>query len=173
MQFPQEVRVIVREANTNSPSDIEGATTEALINVKRLSAYDELVDTLVEHAVHDLICDDRHSINTQIKHQSGVYYQTPKTVVGESTAVMRAEFSAYSYRIAGTSLGEVLGKDLLDIAGVEDNKADGHVFNSTLLRRLSNVVPQNKKVRNAITQKKLKSLFAELQATKKGKSEAA
>ena len=175
MQFPKEVMGIVREANTNSPSIIEHATAEALAGVKSLSSYEELVDTLIEHAIHDLVCDDRHSINTRIKHQSGVYYKTPKTVVGDSDAVMRAEFSVYSYRIAGTSLGEVLGKDLIDIAGIEDNKADGHFFNSLLLRRLSNVVPQNKKVKNGITQKKLKALFAELQVSLKGKrdSEAA
>jgi len=172
VQFPKEVLGIVRKANLNHPSYPTEATAEALKGVKRLSSFEELVDTLIEHAVHDLVCDDRHSINTSIKRQSGVYYQTPKTVVGNSDAVMRAAFSVYSYRIAGTSLGEVLGKDLIDIAVNQDNKADGHVFNSMLMRRLSSIVPDKQKVKNAITQKKLKALFAELMVTLKDKKDS-
>jgi hypothetical protein len=167
MKFPEEVKNIVREANTDNPSVIDDATEQALKKVLRLKTYDDLVDMLVEHAVHDLICDDRHNINTRIKHQTGEYYQTPKTVVGNSDAVTRVEASVYHYRIAGTSLGNVLGKDLLDIASNEDGKAEGHVFNSTLLRRLVRLVPKNKMVKNAITQKKLKAIFAELQVLQK------
>ena len=86
---------------------------------------------------------------------------------------MRAEISSYLYNIAGTSLGEVLGKDLLDLADIEDNRAEGHVFNSRVLRRLSDVVPENKKVKSAISEKKLNALFSELQAVPKKKQEAA
>lgn len=168
MKFTEQIRSIIREANTNHTTP-EDATTEALHNVRGMSSYGEMVETLVEHAVHDLVCDDRHTINTRIKYQTGVYFQKAKAEVGESVAVMRAETSVYSYCIAGTSLGEILGKDLLGIASIEDNKADGHIFNSRLMRSLSNVVPQNKTVRRAISNKKLKALFAELQVALKGK----
>ena len=173
MKFPEEVLSIVKEANTNNPSNPEDATTEALSGVTRLSSYDELVGMLVEQAVKNLIFDDRHTINVRIKYQAGAYNAKSKTVVGDSPAVRRAEISAYLYNIAGTSLGEVLGKDLLDIADIEDNRAEGHVFNSRLLHRLSDVVPLNKKVKNAITDKKLKGLFSELQAVPEKKQEAA
>ncbi len=172
MKFPEEVLSVVKEANANNPS-AEDAVEEALGGVKALSSYDDFVGTLVESAVQNLVYDGRHYTNTQIKNQAGAYNTTPKTVVGDSPAVKRAEISVYLYAIAGTSLGDVLGKDLLDIATHEDNKAEGHVFNSRLLRRLSNVVPTNKKVKNAISQKKLKALFSELQAVPETKQETA
>ncbi len=160
MRFPEEVMRVVREANVNHPTSIENATSEALNGVIGLESYKSLVATLVEHAVHDLICDDRHSINTSIKRQSGAYAQViPKTTVGTSDAVMRAEFSVYSYRIAGTALGEILGKDCSDIAGFERNKKNGHAFNERLMTRLAELVPKNKKVKDAVSERKLKQLF--------------
>lgn len=162
MRFSDEVLLVVREANTNNPSNIENATAEALRGVKRLSSYDELVDTLVEHAVQDLVHDARHEVNRIIRQLSGAYSSKPKTLVGDSPAVMRAEVSVYHYRIAGTSLGEVLGKELLDIAAHEENRANGHIFNTRLCRRLAEIVPNNKKVKNAVKEKQLKMFFSEM-----------
>ena len=173
MKFPEEVLTIVKEANTNNPSKPEDATAEALNGVTGLSSYDELVGMLVEQAVKNLIFDDRHLINVRIKNQAGAYNKTSKTVVGDSPAVRRAEISAYLFNVAGTTLGEVFGKEFLDFADIEDNKAEGHAFNSRLYRRLSDIVPPNKKVKNAITEKKLKALFSELQAVPEKKQEAA
>jgi len=173
MKFPEEMIKIVKDANANNPSKPEDATAAALLGITRMSSYDDLVVMLVEQAVKNLIFDERHLINVRIKYQAGAYNTKTKTVVGDSSAVMRAEISAYLYNVAGTSLGEVLGKDLLDIADIEDNRAEGHVFNSRLLRRLSDVVPDDKKVKNAITDKKLKALFSELQAVPGRKQAAA
>jgi len=167
MKFTEEVKVIVREANANHPSSAEDATTEALQGVRGLKSYKSLVDALVKHAVQDLIHDGRHDINKGIRKQEGRYSPLPKVQVGSSPAVMRAEVSVYLYRIAGTSLGEVFGKELLGIAVHEENRANGHIFNARLCRHLAEVVPDNKKVKNAVKENQLKAFFSELSVERK------
>ena len=165
MKFPEEVRSVIRDADAGNPSDLEQAVDEAERKIRSLMSFDSLVSDLVRSAIQGLIYDMRHAANGKIRYESGNYKQDTKTVVGTSDAVMRAESSVYQYRIAGTSLGQLLGKDLIDLATGEENRAEGYIFNARLLRRLSDVVPQNKMVKNAITQKKLKAIFFELQTS--------
>ena len=71
----------------------------------------------------------------------------------------------YNYRIGGTLLGLVFGKDLLGIAEHERAIAEGHTFNARLAEALNPIVPANKRVKDAVAEKRLQMIFRQIRET--------
>ncbi len=159
IKFPEEFTNIVKEANARHASDMDAAVAEASQHIHSLRNFNSLVSSMVEKGIRRTIAEDRHAVNRGIKYHAGVYTQKPKVVVGKSNAVMRAAYSVLDYRMAGTTLGELNRKQLLEIAGHEKLKAEGHHFNERLCGLVAAEIPDNKKVKNALTATKLRKLF--------------
>lgn len=162
MDFPKAVTDIANGCAAKHGADCEAATTCAINKVRKLKEYPELVETLVRHAIQNLVYAARHRANVVMRSGAGKYGAAAKVKAHESESLRRVAASMYSYAIAGTVLGNLTGKELPAIAAAEQAIAAGHDFNSQLCLRLAQVVPEDKSVREVVSERKLKSLFKEL-----------
>ncbi len=170
MRYSDRVLAIGRDAARTFGDDIEKATDAALRDIRQLPEYEALVDTLVRDAVREIIYEARHTANVAMKKQAGFYGGPAKVVVGTSTRMTRIYESVYNMRVAGTMLGMVMGADLQRLADAEYAIGDGHYVNATLLKSLVGIVPVNKAVREAVTQKRLKTLLRKAQEKVQGEA---
>lgn len=163
MELPKSVLAIVKKAADKYPTDIPKALDMADRAVRKLPEFDELVSNLVRHSIQDLIYEYRHTVSRQVKRDAGSYKVKPKVIVGKSKGVnAAARRSLFLLPIAGTILGRVLGKDLIGIANHEQEKANGSAVNARLCFRLAEVVPKNKFVDEAISKRRLHTIFREV-----------
>lgn len=163
--IPSEVKQIIREQVEKFPSDTERAVREAekLIHKMASPKFSEFVDVLVRHCIMELAYDERHKINTKIKSLGGYYDTKPKVNLGSVPSVGAAYESVYNYCIGGSILGELTGAELEDLESAERGKAKGHIFNAELLKWLrSSGVRGDKKVKEVISENKLKIAFARI-----------
>ncbi len=167
VNVPKNVQKVVEECAAKYPSDIEKATEEAERRIVKLPEYRQLVKSLVRKAIQEMIYDARHVTNVRIKRETSRYGGTSKITVGDSASVLEIQESVYNYQIAGTVLGSLLGRDLPAITDSERAIGNGHLVNSTLCSYLSTVVPSDKQVREAVTEKRLRNLFRRAEKTVK------
>jgi len=173
MDYPKNVLEIVETATRKYPTDIEGAVQQAEKAVRKLPEFDELVEKLVHDSIQGLVYDVRHRLNIQMRQEAGGYGGPAKVVSGDSTAANRMEMDLYRYNIAGTSLGNMKGEELVPTADAERAKGEGCLFNSRLCRRLAAIVPEGKAVRDVVSATKLRSIFMEVGKVKRRHAEAA
>ena len=159
MPYPDEVLRIARDASRKYPDDIDTATNVAEREVRRLDCFADLVDQLVRSTVRALICDYRHHDNRILRKARGQYGGPAKVVSGDSKAVQQIAMTVYEHRIAGMTLGNLLGEQLLPIANSEATRADGHKFNAILCRKLSVLVDAQERVRDVVPESKLVEIF--------------
>jgi hypothetical protein len=161
MEYPTSVLEIAERQAARFPADIDSAVNEAEKAIRRLPEFDSLVDLMVHNAVQELIYSFRHRDKVQMKNDMGQYGGPAKVTSGASAVANRAERSAYEFHMAGTMLGLILGKDLESIAQSEAAIAHGHDFNARLCRRLMSLVPDESRVQDAVSEKRLRRLIAE------------
>jgi hypothetical protein len=159
--FEENVINIVRQAVADHPKP-EDAQQAAEQKIRRLPHFRDLLQELVKTAVLDLVHRERGSVNRALRNQAGEYGRPAKVVVGASEAVSRAYQSYYNYFVGGSMLGMIKGEQLLELAGQERALAAGHVFNARLLEELNRLVPADREVRQAVSERKLKGLFERL-----------
>jgi hypothetical protein len=164
LQFTDEVLEIVKKATGRHRDDIERATKEAELKIRALENFDEIVGALVTAAVKELVYRERCVTNHRIKTETGQYGGAAKVVVGNSSGVQRAAESCYNKMIGGMRLGSILGKDLRGLAETEASLASGHSYNRALLLRLDPLVPADKRIQDAIPEKKLRKIMEQLRA---------
>lgn len=162
-KIPKEVLDVTQSAAETHPENVKMAKGLALKNVKRLAGYQGFVDFLVRRAVEDLVDDARHATNCRVRGKAGDYVGKGKTVSGSSGAVQRACASVYEFRIAGTILGQILGKDLEAIAHDENSIASGHLFRARLAEKLIPLVSKSKTVQQCVKEKKLQAIFQDVE----------
>lgn len=155
----EDLNAIAQEADGKHPDDIDAATELAAKQVKRKPWYRGFVKNLVCDAVRAAIHDVRHTINRQIRRECGGYGGPAKVQVGKSSSVLKIMQSVFDIRIAGTRLGLLYGRDLDSTVETELAQSDGHLINADYLKALKRLVPANKQVQEAVTEKKLRSLI--------------
>ena len=169
MEFPESVLEICNAAAAKFP-DVRQGVKWANREVRKLPDYDEFIDRLVFGAVEGGVYDSRHKLNTAMRFAAGGYGGPAKVVSGGCEAVNRIAVAVYSCRIAGTMLGLLTGKQLPAIAETESAMASGYEFNAALCRRLAKVVPEDKQVRDAVSEKKLRAIFQEISSKASGET---
>ena len=158
MDYPNNVLKIAKAAAVAHPLDATKATNLAIRNLSKLKDFTKLRAVFIHNAVRDLIYDSRCQVNKVIKGQ----HSSPKVIVGTSPSVQEAAVSAYDLFISGVTLGEVLGGDLDDIGDSEQAVGYGHLFNAELCWRLAKIVPEYKRVRDAVSENKLQAIMREV-----------
>jgi hypothetical protein len=165
---PDEVLSAVKEAVAKCPENLDKSISEAERAVKSLPGFSSYSDGLVSQAIAGIVYQVRRSRTSSIKRLAA----KPEAVADRlSDGVRRAFRSAYEYFIAGRMLGNILGSELPDIALTERKKANGVLANVELLDRLADIVPENKTVKQVVSQKKLLQMIKAAQ--KKYKTELA
>jgi hypothetical protein len=165
MDYPESVLEAVHEAASEHGDDLEQAVECAVGKVRALPDFNGLVDQFVKTAVQELLYRDRHQTNVAIRRQGGQYGVAAKVSPAGSAAVRRVFQSYFDYCVGGKQLGQVLGEELAGLAAGERERAAGHQFNARLLERLQAVVPEGKRVRDVVSNRKLGSLFKEVEST--------
>ena len=159
VKFPAEVLAIIKKAASRYPSDIVKATDDAENKIRALPDFDEIVHILIRAAIQEQVYEARHAVTRQIKYETGQYGGPAKVVSGESEGVKRAAISCYQFRIGSTILGLVLGEELLVLAAAENAIGNGHLYNAELLTKLKPLVPEGKRVQDAVSEKKLRAIM--------------
>lgn len=150
---------VARECSQKYGHDVSLSKAEAVKRIRKLPVFQELVDTLLNRAIGDMVEQCRHETNRAIKRAAGLYGVGAKVVPHENASVQKVYQSLYNLNIGGTMLGMVLGRDLEKIAETEESCAQGHNFNAALCRLLAPHVPKDKRVMEVITEKRLRSIF--------------
>jgi hypothetical protein len=164
VDYPESVLEAVHDAAAEHKDDIDKAAECAVAKVRKLKEFPTLVDQFVKTAVQELLYRDRHQTNVAIRRQGGAYGAAAKVSPAGSAAVRRVFQSYFDYCVGGKQLGAVLGEELEGLAAGERERAAGHAFNARLLERLQAVVPEGKRVRDVLTDKRLGRLFREVEA---------
>jgi len=167
MEVPEQVLAIVRKAIEAYPDNISNTAEIAEKDIRKLKDFPKFVDTLVREAIRERIYDMRCQMNKELrgldpnmeKNTAG----PSKVVVGDSQTVRRAALSVYHFFIAGRTLGSFFGRELLEVANNERSKSEGHDCNARLIESLVKLIPRNKRVRDAISEAKLRNLFRQCQ----------
>jgi hypothetical protein len=160
MEASERVLEIVAESSAKYADDVTKAIDDAERKVRKLPEFPSLVSNMVRGYIQDLVYDARHATKRQMKKEHGQYGGPSKVIVGSSKIVNEVSLSSlYQLPMDGTILGLIFGSDLVGIAEREQSKADGHDFNARLCLRLAPLVPKNKRVQEAVTEKVLKTLY--------------
>lgn len=152
---------IVSECATRYPQSIDTAVEHAADRVAKLPEYPTLIVDLVTTALRGLIQDYRHGENVRTRAAAGEYGGPAKVTAGDAAG--RVAMGVYSYYISGRTLGQILGKELADIGTSEAARAEGHEFNARLCAKLQELVPEEKTVKQAVPEQRLRKIFADLQ----------
>lgn len=164
MLFPDSVYAVIQEEADKHKEDIRAAVDAAMARIVKLPEYDSIVQDLVRKAIHKLVYDYRHQCVRETKGKEPMYSVQPRIVVGRSAAVHRVERSYYDIFVCGKTLGSMLGKELLPAAEHERRIGQGHLVNARLLERLSKIVPEDKTVRNSVSERRIKHLLKACQS---------
>jgi hypothetical protein len=140
----------------------QAAVEVALREVQGHALFRAWVDDLVRTAVSELVWRERGRINVALKNQAKAYGGPARVQVGASSEINAAYSSYYDYTIGRTVLGSLLGRDLLRVAENERANAAGHVFNAELCEALKPLVPDDRAVRAAVSERRLRNLFVRL-----------
>jgi hypothetical protein len=163
---PETLLQMVQESVDAHPDDIEDALNVLVNKWGRHPARRTWAEELETRALRELIHGYRHQTMVRLRRLHGVYGTPAKVSMSTGAANRVAEMMLLdSYSINGHVLGNILGDDLARIAEGEQEKADGCAFNANLCRALSRMVPKQKLVRDAVSEKRLRKLFADLGKT--------
>lgn len=162
MNYPDKVLQITAKMAAEYGDDIPAAVAAAVRTVRGLPGYRSMVDTLVQQCIKELIYQARHNANVAARREEG-YYGQPGKVSGVTTTTEEVHRSLYCYYIGGTMLGLVTGSELPVLAAKEELTASGHLFNARLCRKLATLVPDDKRVQDVVSEKKLRTLFRQAQ----------
>lgn len=112
--------------------------------------------TLIYTARHHSTVNVRRDLSADVSPYTG-----PSKIVGGNGAVTKAAARSVftSYFINGRSLGDIYGSELLEIADTQKDQAHGLLKNMRLCQMLAKIVPENKKVCEAISESKVRVLI--------------
>lgn len=162
MDYPVEVIKIAADAAAEHGDDIDAAVASAEASIRELPTFKQIVATLLHNAFRELIYDARHASNVKTRRDAGRYGGPGIVITGASPGIKDVYRSVYEYNIAGTQLGLLKGESLAGIADNESAIASGHMFNAELCRKLAKIVPDDKTVKEAVSEKKLNEMFVSL-----------
>lgn len=159
MEWPESVLGIAKKAAEKYPDDPQAAADDAVASWQAAGVYEDVVHKLARSMALEMVYDARHKANMRMRRENGQHAAEPKLIVGNSPDVLALYDSLYAYHVAGRTLGMLKGADLAGIADKERRKAAGCTFNAELCARLTELVPEDKLVREAVSEKKLQQLF--------------
>lgn len=162
--FPESIKAVVEAAARKYP-EVGDAVAAAERAARKLPEFPGMVDALVRDAIRSLVHNVRHNDNVKRRRENREYDVLPK-VKGTSERVNAIHRSLYYHNIGGKILGMLTGAELYDVGFAERNRAIGSMFNYRLCMKLCDLVPEDKTVQDAVSERKLKAIFKELEEQK-------
>ena len=161
MPYPKSVLDIINECAVKYKEDAAKATKVAIRRIQQLPEYPAFVDGLVTSAVGDIVHQVRYESNRQMRNDLGWYSDKSarKVKTESSTSVIKVAESVYNYRISGTILGLIQGSEIPSLASNEERSGKTHIANAALLRKLQTLVPEDKRVNECVSERKLRKIM--------------
>lgn len=160
---------IVREIVSEHRDDIDRSIA---LSIKAVRKHPELLEEIIDYGIRETVYAVRGMMNAEFRASretpmptgkaiAGAAREVPaaKVVVGTSADVQAAYQSVYDLFIAGKTLGTLTGEDLPNVVAHERGKANAHTFNVRLLEALVPLVPEKKRVKDCVPEKKLRAIY--------------
>lgn len=161
MQFSKEVLALARNAAEGHPNDVGAATDALLAWVVKLDGYDALVGGLVYQALRTLVYDARAQMNKAQRRERALQ-STARRIPLTSTQAEAACRGVFDYFIAGKTVGQLLGKELIPTALREERHAEARLFHGAFLRGLAAAgVPDEVRVCDALSEAKAQRVWTQ------------
>ena len=169
--YPSSLLGIIRSATDLSNAvGVDKATDKAYREWTAHEDYPEWISEMVRRELRTQIHECRHRDNTQRKRAAGEYGGPAKVTLGSGVVNRVARESLLEYSIAGRCLGDLYGKEIIDLAASEEKTAAGSLLNARLLRAIKPLVGDDERVRDAVSESKAKSLFKSVNGNTNGRS---
>lgn len=165
MDYPDSLKEIVKECAAANPSDIGKAVDSAFNRWRKCDEYEEWTESMIRGQLRNMIHGSRHTTNVQILRDLNSYGGPAKVGLGSGLVNRVAAMSVLdSYCIGGRSLGDIMGGELKAIASDQQEKAAGYSRNARLCLMLATLVPDDKRVRDAVTEAKVRKLITKTES---------
>lgn len=161
MKIPKEIDIIIADAAVRIPvaqDAIKSAYAKCLRYPQVKAAWKAFLLKYVEQGVWD----GRHEANRLLKKET-FEHPKQKVFIISSAGCRRVERTWLNFSVGGKTLGDVRGDELHDIGLEEMKKSREHKFNAQLVFALEKIVPSSKKVRQVLSEKKLRNLALRIQ----------
>lgn len=160
--YPDVLLKIVRH-HAITYKDVDEAVKRGLVQWRKQKERREWLEQMEADHFRTMVCDVRHSENVATKKANGEYGKPAKVSMG-SAAVNRVVLRGMldDFYIGSRVLGDIQGKELSALADVEQAKAKGSMNNAKFLRLLDPLVPDEKRVRDAISDEKARDIWNEV-----------
>lgn len=171
MEYPPSLRDIVSQAASQHRDDIDKAVDCAYAKWLDDPEREDFVESLERQAIREHIHFWRHRENVEMRREAGMYGGPAKVGLSTGAANRIAEQCwLETYVIGGRIVGGITGKELPAMAKSEREKADGADFNARLCMKLASMVPEEKAVRDVLTDAKFRKVMKELRTGRRGKA---
>ena len=165
MEYPEVLTEIIKECAAANPSDIDKAVDTAFTRWRKCDEYAEWTESMIRGQLRNMIHDSRHASNVQILRDLKGYGGPSKVGLGSGIVNRVAAMSVLdSYCINGMALGDIMGSELKAIASDQQEKANGYSRNARLCLMLAPLVPEDKRVRDAVTETKVRKLITKTES---------
>ena len=165
--YSESILAAARHAVEQHPGDIQEAVDCAEKLIRALPEFRLQIDLFVRSSVQDLVYRSRSLSNAKVRMGCADHAGRPKVIVGHSQGVKDAYAEYYGYFVAGKTLGNILGEELLPLADAEQGTGEGFLYRARLLRLLSPLVAKGKTVRQCVRGPRIASVFAEAESAGK------
>lgn len=163
MELPDYVAEIVDKMTLDNLDDIDEAARLAEEEIRAMPDFKRVIaPALVTLAITELVYRSRCANNVKLKRENGPEPVVPNKV-GISDSVAHIYKSVYDLCIGRKTLGNMTGAELTEVAHSERAIAAGHSFNAALCERLRPLVGDDQCVRDAVSEKKLKAIWNQIQ----------
>jgi len=173
-KLPEAVLQIAERAARRHKSDLEAAGRLATKEVVALPQFAKLGPLLIAYAMRQLVYEARCNGNRALKRENGFHTGHTKVFAGRSTSVAAAASKSYlEYNIGSTVLGDLLPNGLREVMMGERAKGNGHLFNARVCEALIEIVPEEKRVREVVSERQLKAIWTRIEKEFSGEDQAA
>jgi hypothetical protein len=156
---PREcIREAIRKA-VGRHREVDAQILAAQRAVRGLPEFESYRESLVDDAIQREVYEVRSEENRAIRRSNPETQSFPKVKVGESRTVRDAYAHLYEMNVIGKQLGDLTGEELEPAAAQDEEAANGRLARARLFRSLRKVVADGKKVRDAVSGKKLERLY--------------
>jgi len=169
LNYPSEFKALATEAKERFPNSPESAAEWLecqMLKPERKELLDSCRSAILRTAMLQAVYDCRTASNKQIFAAS----PTPSTEIVPVSRGAAADVATETYlnmSVFGRRLGDLLGKDLDDAAVRATATGQGWIMRGRLFRAIRNLVPDDKRVEDCISNEKIGELDDQLKSKSK------
>jgi len=161
-EFSNRIRGLA-QAIARSEANAEDAIRMAIAAARADNDFGTYAVELAEQAVKGMVYDARHAHNVQLRKAASQHAAATRS--GNTAAVQAVQAvcksALRSYSIGGVSIALLTGRQLPGLIAAEEARADGHLFNARLMRRLQPLVGDDAPIGSVLSEEQFSLILIE------------